>query len=138
MNPQKKYNKARLLKETIEAYKSILIAEGFLDVLVDLVFGRQIAKAGNALAKDPEYIKSVKKLKQLEIELQDIHTKYEQVTKNRLAHYFIVYGIDLFDLDAQDQFYEMAAIDKKFGKYKNIKPLDKKQQDLNRKLVSKK
>ena len=28
------------LKEAVETYKSILIAEGFLDVLVDLVFGR--------------------------------------------------------------------------------------------------
>jgi large subunit ribosomal protein L7/L12 len=60
------------LKEAKEAYKSILIAEGFLDVLVDLVFGRQIAVAGKALANDPEYMDAVKKIKSLEKNLVQI------------------------------------------------------------------
>lgn len=137
MNTQKKYNKARLLKETLEAYKSILIAEGFMDLLVDLVFGRQIVQVGTALGKDPEYIKTIKNLKDIEKNLVKLKDNYESAKKERLDYYFITYGIDLYDLDDKSRYMELYAIDKRQGKYKNIKPLDKKQQELNRKLVSK-
>ena len=106
MSTKKKYSKSKFLKEAKEAYKSILIAEGFLDVLVDLVFGRQIATAGNALAKDPEYIKAVRDLKVIEKELSKISVSYERDKKALTDFYFITYGIDLSDLDPKSKYFE--------------------------------
>ena len=137
MGTKKKYSKSKFLKEAVETYKSILIAEGFLDVLVDLVFGRQIVAAGNALAKDPEYNKTVKELEYIEKKLKSLSVTYEQNKKAEMDLYFIQYGIDLSELDDRSKYYEMQIINKKQGKYKNLKPLDKKQQELNRKLVAK-
>ena len=138
MSTKKKYSKSKFLKEAKEAYNSILIAEGFLDVLVDLVFGRQIATAGNALAKDPEYIKAVRDLKVIDGQLKNLTASYEKSKKAEADYYFITYGIDLSDLDPKSKYFEMESIKRKFGKYKNLKPLDKSQQELNRKLVAKK
>jgi hypothetical protein len=138
MSTQKKYSKSKFLKEAKEAYKSILIAEGFLDVLVDLVFGRQIATAGKALANDPEYMDAVKKIKSLEKNLVQIQNQYDKSKKERLDFYFITYGIDLYSLDERSRASELYSIEKRQGKYKNLKPLGRDQQDLNRKLVSKK
>ena len=137
MGTKKKYSKSKFLKEAVETYKSILIAEGFLDVLVDLVFGRQIVAAGNALAKDPVYVKAVKELAAIEKRLKTISINYDKARKAEIEVYFIGYGIDLSELDEESQIYEMGMIQRKLGKYKNLKPLDKKQQDLNRKLVAK-
>ena len=138
MSTKKKYSKSKFLKEAKEAYKSILIAEGFLDVLVDLVFGRQIAIAGKALANDPEYIKNLKILKGYEQSMLKLRDRYERIQKEQLDYYYITYGIDLYNLDRDEQLKEMQYIDRKLGKYKTLIPLDKKQQDLNRKLISKK
>jgi hypothetical protein len=138
MSTKKKYSKSKFLKEAKEAYKSILIAEGFLDVLVDLVFGRQIATAGKALANDPEYIKNLKILKGYEQSMLKLRNRYERIQKEQLDYYYITYGIDLYNLDRDEQLKEMQYIDRKLGKYKTLISLDKKQQDLNRKLISKK
>jgi hypothetical protein len=137
MSTKKKYSKSKFLKEAVETYKSILIAEGFLDVLVDLVFGRQIVAAGNALAKDPVYVKTVKELEAIEKKLKELAAKQIKADKAREDFYFIIYGIDLSELDDRTKFQEMELIKRKLGKYKNLKPLNKKQQELNRKLVAK-
>ena len=137
MGTKKKYSKSKFLKEAVETYKSILIAEGFLDVLVDLVFGKQIAVAGNALAKDPRYVKAVKELAVLEKELKRVSINYDKARKEEDNTYFIYYGIDLSELDNASKYHEMELIKRKLGKYKNLKTLDKKQQELNRKLVAK-
>ena len=138
MSTSKQYNKLRLLKETRDAYKSILIAEGFMDLLVDLVFGRQITAAGNSLAKDPEYIKNIKKLKQLDQELVKLQQNYNQHKNSRIEDVFIRYGVDLYDLDEGDRTKELYALARGLGKYKNLKPLSKQQQEFNRKIVSNK
>jgi hypothetical protein len=137
MSTKKKYSKSKFLKEAVETYKSILIAEGFLDVLVDLVFGRQIVAAGNALAKDPEYVKTVKELEAIEKKLKSLAARQIKGEKLEDDNYFIFYGIDLSELDNRSKYHEMQLIKRKLGKYKNLKPLNKKQQELNRKLVAK-
>jgi hypothetical protein len=137
MSTKKKYSKSKFLKEAVETYKSILIAEGFLDVLVDLVFGKQIAVAGNTLAKDPRYVKAVKELAVIEKRLKTLSIDYDKSVKAEDDNYFIFYGIDLSELDDESKLYEMQLIKRRLGKYKNLKPLDKKQQELNRKLVAK-
>ena len=93
MGTKKKYSKSKFLKEAVETYKSILIAEGFLDVLVDLVFGRQIVAAGNALAKDPEYNKTVKELEYIEKKLKSLSVTYEQNKKVLQLEYNYKIGI---------------------------------------------
>ena len=106
-------------------------------LVVDIFFGRSIAKAGNALAKDPEYNKTVKELEYIEKKLKSLSVTYEQNKKAEMDLYFIQYGIDLSELDDRSKYYEMQIINKKQGKYKNLKPLDKKQQELNRQLIEK-
>lgn len=138
MNNKQYQHKLRRLTEMRDAYKSALIAESFMDLLVDLVFGRQIANAANKLAKDPEYIKTVKKLKDIEKNLVKLQADYRDTTIKELDYYFITFGIDLYSLDREDQFLEMESIKRKYGKYRNIKPLDPEQQAINRKLLSKK
>ena len=138
MSTKKKYSKSKFLKEAKETYKSILIAEGFLDVLVDLVFGSSIKNASNKLTSDPEFVKGVKKLRQLEREMGDIQKKYLQIKEKQLADYFVMYGIDLYDLDRHGRAMELYSLNNRVGKYKNLKPLSKQQQEFNRKLVSKK
>ena len=106
-------------------------------LVVDIFFGRSIAKAGNALAKDPEYVKAVKELAVIEKRLKTISINYDKARKAEIEVYFIGYGIDLSELDEESQIYEMGMIQRKLGKYKNIKELDKKQQELNRQLIEK-
>lgn len=138
MATKKKYSKSKFLKEAVETYKSILIAEGFLDVLVDLVFGSEIRKASNELNSDPEFVKGVKKLRQLEREMGDMQKRFLQIKAKQLANYFVVYGIDLYELSHEERIGELYLLDRGLGKYKNLKPLSKQQQEFNRKLVSKK
>ena len=138
MNEKTYQRKLQRLTEMRDAYKSALIAEGFMDLLIDLVFGRQIVNAGNKLANDPEYVKAYKKLKSIEAELEVLRKQHDNIEYKDLDYYFITYGIDLYELDRRDQYVEMDAIKKKIGKYRNIKPLNKTQQNLNRKLVTRK
>jgi hypothetical protein len=106
-------------------------------LVVDIFFGRSIAKAGNALAKDPEYNKTVKELEAIEKRLKALSIDYNKAEKAEDNTYFIYYGIDLSELDDASKYHEMQLIKRKLGKYKNLKPLDKKQQELNRQLLEK-
>ncbi len=106
-------------------------------LVVDIFFCRSIAKAGNELAKDPEYIKNIKKIKQLDQELVRLQQNYYQHKNSRLVNAFISYGIDLYDLDEGDRAKELYALSHGIGKYKNLNPLDKNQQELNRQLLQK-
>jgi len=138
MNEKIYQRKLQRLTEIRDAYKSALIAEGFMDLLIDLVFGRQIKKAASKLANDPEYNKTWKKLKDIEKNLVRLQSEYQDTTIKELDYYFITFGIDLYSLDREDQFMEIELIRRKSGKYKNIKPLDTDQQLINRKLLNKK
>lgn len=138
MNNKQYQHKLQRLTEMRDAYKSALIAEGFMDLLVDLVFGRQIAKAADKLSKDPEYNKTLKKLKDIDKNLIQLQKNYETAVANQIDFYFIKYGIDLYSFDEDDRVIEISLIQNRAGKYKNIKPLDTAQQLINRKLLNKK
>ena len=106
-------------------------------MIVDVFFSRDIAKAGNKLANDPEYIKALKKLEDTEKKLVKLQSEYQEAANKELDYYFITFGIDLYSLDEEDQFLEMELIKRRSGKYKNLMPLSIQQQVLNRQTLQK-
>lgn len=106
-------------------------------MIVDIFFSRDIAKAGMALANDPEYINNLKVIQTYKKDMFKLRHNYDRIKKEQLDYYYTIYGIDLFNLERDEQLIVMQNIDSKQGKYHNLKPLDIKQQEINKQILEK-